>query len=171
MFLTTVAQKKNYGILTIKKEDIKTFYDNNVKYIVFKYKKPFLASYKLVGTPFDSLLKPVLSSFKPKKVKRHNKQKLENVYKGILVLSVDSMQVHGIDSTFDIYLFPLHNSEAEGANYVSYLINNTPDSVEKSSATIITIQAHTGSSPSGSPASLVFTSFTLNPSPPYKSGL
>ncbi len=170
MFFTAGAQEKNYGILTIKKDDIKKYYDNNVASFVFKYKKPFLASYKLIGTPFDSVGKPVLESFKPKKVKRHDKQKLGNVYKGILFLYVDSMKLHGIDGTFDIYFFPINNPEIEGANYVSYLINNTADKNIKSVGSVLFLQAHTASAPSDSPLHPPFSSFTLNPSPPYNSG-
>lgn len=172
MFFTAGAQGKNYGILTIKKEDIKKYYDNNVASFVFKYKKPLFASYKLVGTPFDSVGRPVLESFKPKKTKRHDKARLENIYKGILILFVDSMVNHGIDGTFDIYFVPMQDQDSKftGANYVSYLINNTPDKVVKSVATTASLQAHAASGPSDSSAPPPFSSFTLNPSPPYKAG-
>ncbi|MEP6584974.1 MAG: hypothetical protein ABJA90_11945 [Ginsengibacter sp.] len=169
MFFSVTAQK-NYGILTLKKEDIAKYYENNVATIVFKYKKPFLASYKLVGTPFDLNGKPVLESFKLKKVKRHDKQKLGNDYKGILFLSTDSMKIHGIDGTFDIYFFPLNESKIAEASYVSYLINNSPDNKEKYSAITATMQSHAASVPADLPLAPPFSSFTLNPSPPYKTG-
>ncbi len=171
MFFTVGAQGKNYGILTIKKDDIKKYYDNHVESFVFKYKKPLFASYKLAGTPFDSVGRPILESFKPKKTKRHNKTRLENSYKGILVLYVEDMVYHGIDGTFDIYFVPMADSKGEGANYVSYLINNTPDKVVKPVVTAASPQAHAASGPSSDiPAVLAFSSFTLNPSPPYNSG-
>ncbi len=164
MFFTAGAQGKNYGILTIKKDDIKKYYDGNVAYFVFKYKKPLFASYKLAGTPFDSVGRLVLNSFKPQKVHRHNKTKLENLYKGILVLSVKEMMDHGIDGTFDIYFVPMPYSEVAGANYVSYLINNTPDKTIKTVGAATSLQSHAASGPS--PALPVFSSFSLNPSPP-----
>ncbi len=169
MFFSAFAQEKNYGILTIKKENINKYYDSHVETIVFKYKKPFLASYKLKGTPFDSAGKPVLETFKPKKIKRHDKQKLPNLYKGILILYVEDMKSHGIDGTFDIYFYPIQDSKYH--TYVSYLINDTPDKVEKKlEAFITTLQAHAASGPSDSPAPPPFSSFSLNPSPPYRSG-
>ncbi len=169
MFFTAGAQGKNYGILTIKKEDIQKFYDGGVASFVFKYKKPFLASYKLEGTPFDASAKPVLNSFKPQKVHRHDKKKLENLYKGILFLFVQDMKDNGIDGTFDIYLVPKSNSKFEGAYFVSYLINNTPDEVVKPVAGSTRIQSHAGSGPPDVPAP-AFRSFNLNPSPPYRPG-
>lgn len=165
------AQEKNYGILTISKEAIKNYYDNGVKYIVFKYKKPLFASYKLQGTPFDASDKPVLSSFRPKKVRRHDKQKLDNFYKGILILSVDSMQAHGIDGTFDIFFYPFHNSEFEGANYVSYFINKSPDKNPSYTGNAIGSRLHGPAAPTDLPPPIPFSPFTLNPSPPYRSGL
>ncbi|MEP7251570.1 MAG: hypothetical protein ABI683_04295 [Ginsengibacter sp.] len=173
LFLTALsssAQEKNYGILTITKEAIKNYYDNGVDFIVFKYKKPLFASYKLEGTPFDASGKPVLSSFKPKKVNRHGKQKLGNFYKGILILSVDSMKLHGIDGTFDIFFYPLNNHDIEGANYVSYLINKTPDSKFTYSENVTGLRSHGASGPNESPAPPPFSPLGLNPSPPYRSG-
>lgn len=165
---TAVAQEKNYGILTIKKEDIQNYYKNEVESFVFKYKKPFLASYKLVGTPFDAAGKPVLEPFKPKKTKRHDKQKLQNLYKGVLILYVADMKDHGIDGTFDIYFYPVPDSIHH--SFVSYLINDTPDNVVKSTGMATFLQSHAASGPSDSPAPPPFSSFTLNPSPPYRSG-
>ncbi len=167
--LMVTAQEKNYGILTIKKEDIKRYYDNNVAFFVFKYKKPLFASYKLKGTPFDLNNRPILQSFKPQKTNRHGKQKLGNFYKGILVLYVDSMKAHGIDGTFDIYFYPLNDEKTKEVNYVSYLINNTPDKVTKYTGAEIKLQSHAASGPPDLPPP-PFSSFTLNPSPPYKTG-
>ncbi len=168
LFFSASAQKKNYGILTIKKEDIKTYYDSNVTTIVFKYKKPLFASYKLVGTPFDAAEMPLLTSFKPKKTRRHDKQKLQNLYKGILILYVEEMKDHGINGEFDIYFYPVPDSALH--SFVSYLVNNTPDNVVKSKGMTLSLQAHAASGPADSPAPPPFSSFTLNPSPPYRSG-
>ena len=170
LFFTAGAQEKNYGILTMKKEDIKNYYGNNVENIVFKYRKPLFASYKLKGTPFDSAARPVLQPFKLKKVKRHDKQKLQNLYRGVLILYVEDMKNHGIDGSFDIYFYPMLDSLK--LNYVSYLINNTPDNIEKKSVDIgMSIQSHSAYGPSGSAAQPPrFSSFQLNPSPPYKAG-
>ncbi len=169
LFFTAGAQEKNYGILTMKKEDIQKYYENNVENIVFKYRKPLFASYKLRGTPFDSAAAPVLQPFKLRKVKRHDKQKLQNLYKGVLILYVEDMKYHGIDGSFDIYFYPM--LDPLKLNYVSYLINNTPDKVEKKSTGIVTtLQSHTASGPLDSPAKPVFSSFQLNPSPPYRAG-
>ena len=172
VFSTAGAQGKNYGILTIKKEDIVKYYDNNVASFVFKYKKPLFASYKLKGTPFDADGRPVLAPFKLKKTKRHDKARLENAYKGILILYVEEMKSHGIDGTFDIYFVPLPDSDSAvaGAHYVSYLINNTPNRVIKTVGITASLQAHTASGPLDSPMRLAYTPFTLNPSPPYRTG-
>ena len=168
MFFTAGAQGKNYGILIIKKDDIKKYYDNNVAYFVFKYRKPLFASYKLAGTPFDSVGRPVLESFKLKKTHRHDKARLQNFYKGILILPVDSMKYHGIDGSFDIYFVPVPYSETAEVNYVSYLINNTPDKAIKPVVTAARLQSHSASGPSDHPTALAFSAFTLNPSPPAK---
>lgn len=166
MSFTAGAQGKNYGILTIKKDDIKKYYDNNVAYFVFKYRKPLFASYKLAGTPFDSVGRRVLESFKLKKTHRHDKARLQNDYKGILILSVNSMKSHGIDGSFDIYFVPVPYSETAEVNYVSYLINNTPDKAIKPVVTAALLQSHSASAPFDAPAPLAFSPFTLNPSPP-----
>ena len=134
---------------------------------MFKYKKPLFASYKLVGTPFDSIGRPVLESFKPKKTKRHDKARLQNFYKGVLILPVDSIKHYGIDGSFDIYFVPVPYSETAGVNYVSYLINDTPDKTIKKIAIATSLQSHAGATPSDSPKLLLFSSYTLNPSPPY----